>query len=393
MPSKDNTSNAERSFTVADLWGRDGRPAASDVRQKDIGDCYLVAAAGAIAEQTPHEIRDAIRLDEETGSFTVRLFKDGEPQIIQVTQAELRSNLNKRGGSSYGASPEDGDGGLWPAVIEVGYVKLKWGDWETHWKELEGGYPDEALATLTGKQPETLLAEGISNRSMKDIANEINDALEADKRVLLGTNRDPNLGKTLAAAAVLPGMGGLEAAEKYLAAKTDGVVGGHVYMVMGARHDPASDDTILRIRNPWAQNEAGLLEWDKAAEVDVSMKKLQEHSFNRFDLGQLTEQQRELYGQIRQEVGGRASDDAVALATAEANRAGITSVAQLRAATVTDDGKLWVAGQTPGFRAMVDTRADVPPSEESLRDLVAEAQRQQEEQATRQQDPASVRMG
>lgn len=151
--SKESNEVVPRVFTTHDLWGRDGRPAASDVQQKRIGDCYLLAVAGAVAEQTPDVIRNAIGYDRDTGNFTVALFEGGKRSTIQVTQAELRDNLLQRGGSSFGSKSSEVDGGLWPSVIEVGYTKLKWGDWKAGIEQLgKGGDPAEALEVLTGEE-------------------------------------------------------------------------------------------------------------------------------------------------------------------------------------------------------------------------------------------------
>lgn len=48
------TTHAKSShvFTEKDLWGADGRPGGNDIQQKWLGDCFLVAAAGSVAQQT-----------------------------------------------------------------------------------------------------------------------------------------------------------------------------------------------------------------------------------------------------------------------------------------------------------------------------------------------------
>lgn len=83
-------------FTEKDLWGADGRPGGTDIDQKRLGDCFLVAAAESVAQQTPDVIRCGIRYDAQTGSFSVRLFKDGQWTSVSVTQAELHQTLKTK---------------------------------------------------------------------------------------------------------------------------------------------------------------------------------------------------------------------------------------------------------------------------------------------------------
>lgn len=401
MSTAGNHADYPRPFTDADLWGRDGKPGANDVQQKNIGDCYLVAVAGMVAEQTPHIIRNAIDHDQKTGNFTVKLFENGKRSVIQVTQEELQNNLLERGGSSFGSKSNQVDGGLWPAVIEIGYAKLKWGDWETGLQKLDkGGDPAVALEAITGKKPMTLDAEAVSRTEMREIAGQINAALEDGKRVMMATNEDPSVGRALLTALVFPAMAPRILHDlKQAKTDSDGVAGNHVYMVMGARFDPEANDSLIRVRNPWGQNRVNGQwgrhegEWSDSAEIEVSLRTMleeQTRSLNRFDIGQVPAQQRELFDGIRKQADG-ASDAAIALAAVQASREGITSVDKLRAVTVSDDGKLWVAGNIPGYRTAVDMTVDLPPVEESLQGLALEAQRLHQDKIASQQDLSASR--
>lgn len=387
-----------RRFTEQDLWGRDGQPGGNDVEQKRFGDCYFVSAAGAVAQQTPEIIRKAIAYDADTGNFSVRLFHQGEWTTTTVTQAELQDNLDRRGGSSFGSQAPQAGGGLWPAVYEVGYAKQRWGNWERGSEQLgKGGNPSEALEAITGTRPAQLDGETVLGLGARDVADRINRALDTGQRVLMSTNKDPwaridgsmpNALWNLADSVRRPGT------------ESDGVTGNHVYMVMGARYDAQSDETVLRIRNPWGHNRIrGKLgginqeEYSHAAEIEVRLDDLirdDTRSLNRFDIGRLGPQQRALFEEIRGQVKGLASEDAVALAASQANREGITSVSALKAIAVTEDGKLWIAGMVPGYRTMVDTHAPLPPAEASLRQLARESQ---VEAAVQAPDPLVVHRG
>ena len=84
-------SNRKTAFTEEDLYGPSGRPHASDVHQDKLQNCYFLAPIGALAEQQPDRIRDAIRFDSETGEFTARLYSPpnaGERQAGQSATTE-----------------------------------------------------------------------------------------------------------------------------------------------------------------------------------------------------------------------------------------------------------------------------------------------------------------
>lgn len=66
-------SNRKTQFTEESLYGPSGRPQASDIHQDILQNCYFLAPIGALAEQQPDRIRDPMRLNSETGDFTVRL--------------------------------------------------------------------------------------------------------------------------------------------------------------------------------------------------------------------------------------------------------------------------------------------------------------------------------
>lgn len=99
----------DRQYTTADLYGSDGRPRASDIDQDRIFNCYFLAPIGALGEQQPDRIRDAIRFDPKTGDFAVRLYRPpnaderGRGQTgpmeesVTVSQDDLRRNIERLG--------------------------------------------------------------------------------------------------------------------------------------------------------------------------------------------------------------------------------------------------------------------------------------------------------
>ena len=118
-------SKKERKLTDADLYGADGRPHAADIHQDRLFDCYFVAPMGALSEQQPDRIRDAIRFDPASGDFTVTLYRPpnaeekgkGQTSPIQesivVSQEDIRRNISK--GEKHSAANK-----VCPMVLAVG---------------------------------------------------------------------------------------------------------------------------------------------------------------------------------------------------------------------------------------------------------------------------------
>lgn len=85
----------QRQYTAADLYGSDGRPHAADIRQDNIYNCYFLAPMGALSEQQPDRIRDAVRFNPETGDFTVRLYRPpSEQERIQGRTGPIEEPIN-----------------------------------------------------------------------------------------------------------------------------------------------------------------------------------------------------------------------------------------------------------------------------------------------------------
>jgi hypothetical protein len=52
-------------YTNQQLYGANGEPQIVDIKQDELNDCYLVSSMGALAEQQPDRIRDAIRYEPD----------------------------------------------------------------------------------------------------------------------------------------------------------------------------------------------------------------------------------------------------------------------------------------------------------------------------------------
>lgn len=109
-------------FGYLPLFGPTGVPSPDDVRQGALGDCFLMAAMAAIAQQDPSAIRRMIT-DHGNGTYTVHL-ASGDVTVDD----QLPMVFDDSPGPAY-AHPAPA-GALWPAIIEKAVALAAGGDYE-----------------------------------------------------------------------------------------------------------------------------------------------------------------------------------------------------------------------------------------------------------------------
>jgi len=230
-----NPQPAGPKFTDKNLYGPNS-PSANDIRQTAFGDCYFVATLGAVAQENPKAIRDAIYYDPNSTQFRVRLYDlKGVVKYIWVTQAELQDNVKRQGGSYVD------DTGIyertWPAVMETAYAKMfdtnpADGLGEGYQKIIHGGWPSDAMMAITGN----------AGTQMKYVyyyvLGQSGSVFLLGSRVALSLQQHKDV--TL-----------WSVPEKAGSAK-DGLVNNHVYTVMSATQNGM--DWNITVRNPWGTN-------------------------------------------------------------------------------------------------------------------------------------------
>lgn len=233
-------------FDASDLYGPTGKPTQNDIQQNAFGDCYYVATLAAVAQQQPSRIQDAISFDARTGNFTVTLYdKSGNPQQIEVTQAEIASNIQRQGGST--ADNTKVDDRIWPDVMEVAYAKqldTNHADGiEQGYTDLaDGGWPQDAMQAVTGDRGGELRY----NEGFFESGSDARDRLANQVNAALGNGRPVTLWSVPENRSIWDKLTGSEGTQ-------DGLVDNHVYSVESVTKD-SNGDWQVTLRNPWATN-------------------------------------------------------------------------------------------------------------------------------------------
>lgn len=262
-------------YTAADLYGADGHPRAADIHQDQIFDCYFVAPMGALAERQPDRIREAVAFNAETGDFTVRLYRPPTAQergqgrlhpieeSIVVSQTDVQANIRERGGGT-ADNNRARTGPLWPTVIEAAFAELYGRDPQGR-VDLERGYRvigdvtgggslSDGMYALTGDAGRTLQIKRAGAPPMRSTGPD-----HVAPPTPPGYN-GPRVGEKVPFDAAVAEVERALAARQPVSMSTqgrdvpDGLEASHAYMVMGIARDPQTNDTLVTLRNPYADN-------------------------------------------------------------------------------------------------------------------------------------------
>lgn len=119
-----------------------------DIKQGFCGDCYFLSSISSLAE-FPDRVKDIFLTKEinEAGCYALRLFVNGEPEIVVVDDYFPWHPFNK----DWAFSRSNDDHEIWVMLLEKAWAKV-FGSYQ----RIEGGQAGEALPALTGA-PTTVL--------------------------------------------------------------------------------------------------------------------------------------------------------------------------------------------------------------------------------------------
>ncbi len=211
-------------------------PAATDVRQGDVGDCYWMASLGAVAKQDPNRIRSMFT-DNGDGTYTVRLYNNGKAEFVTVDTELPVSAAGKFVFANQGGTASDSANELWVALAEKAYAQANESGWTgqdgtnsynglggaladgaSNNDGINGGWPKDALGQITA-------ANVTSVTTASSAFADIRAAFDAGRPVTFVTKVAP---------------------------ASDAVVGNHVYTMVGYN---ATNHTVT-LRNPWGSGYA-----------------------------------------------------------------------------------------------------------------------------------------
>jgi len=218
-----------------------------DVQQNNLGDCYFLAALGAVAFDSPTTIQNMfVSHNDDNGdgiidSWTVRMFNNGVADYVTVdrflpTGADGRAVFAGWGGGHF-SNPNNE---LWVALLEKAYAQFNESGWigqdntnsyngttlsttpvSNNNAGINGGFAEVALRQITGLNA---ARHGMTTNFLfiriSDSVNEMINAFNNDRMVVLCTPSNPE----------------------------SIIVGNHCYTLVG--YNAATDR--FQIYNPWA---------------------------------------------------------------------------------------------------------------------------------------------
>jgi hypothetical protein len=148
------------------LFGTSGQPSFTDVRQGDLGDCWLLASLAEVAYRDPQAIVQmftpdgtALEYGVEANLYKVRLYDSKGVAHSVVVDTELPVNTDANS-PAYADRVENGV--LWVALAEKAYAQANGAGFVTtehvgmdRYGALNGGDPAWALEAITGNPPPT----------------------------------------------------------------------------------------------------------------------------------------------------------------------------------------------------------------------------------------------
>ena len=166
-------------------------PTLDDIKQGDLGDCYLIAALGALAYMSPEYIHRAIKKNPD-GTYSVTFYERAEqggytaidPPIVVTPDFPMSDDLDENGNPKPFATSTDEDE-VWVSLIEKAYVKWKTGGTKReNYEAIEGGWPGEVMESLTGRESYSI--KKLHALSTDKLGEEIRWALGRGKPVTVG---------------------------------------------------------------------------------------------------------------------------------------------------------------------------------------------------------------
>jgi hypothetical protein len=231
-PHNGNTDASKASGK--NLWGEFANPIDAIkpdavVQPYGIGSCYFVAALASLAKTNPQKVRDMITVNDD-GSYTVKF--PGASHSVTVEKPTDKEIEKDGGATKYG---------LWSLVLQKAYGKYCGGGKETDLEGADGGSMFSAGVRILNDKgaPWAGIGQMLPVMSWKSMDQSLQAALNPDNPkdalpVVASTSKSLFSSET-----------------------TDKFVRGHVYSVLGYKHDGNDvKQSKVTVRNPWGGDNA-----------------------------------------------------------------------------------------------------------------------------------------
>ncbi len=214
QPTLTDNSITYKDFSTHQLFSDNG-PAAADIKQGYLGDCYFLSTLSSIAKVNANVIRQSV-VDLGDGTYGVQFTRNGAKLFVRV-DGQLPTWYGQLAYADQGAQNS-----IWVSIMEKAFAEFRTNG--NSYGSLEGGWMDEVYAAL-GKNANTLWSANNGNALLTWMQQQ----LAAGKSVTMAVGNVP-------AGAPL--------------------IGDHAYMVDAVIKD-VNGNMTLRLRNPWGVDGAG----------------------------------------------------------------------------------------------------------------------------------------
>lgn len=208
-----------RTFAGNPLFSASG-PRLADIRQQALGDCWLLAGLGAIANDNPFAIRQNV-VDFDDGTYGVRLGSnyyrvDNDLPVLNAAAARpVYADLGQ--GNS-----------MWAAIVEKAFTHYRFG--LNTYASIEGGWAVEVNRAFGTVAAGDRAISSYANAAA--LGNEIFTRWNSYSAVTIGFN-----------GGVIPA--------------TTPLINFHMYTVTSVARNAAGAVTTITLRNPWGRDGAG----------------------------------------------------------------------------------------------------------------------------------------
>jgi hypothetical protein len=208
-----------RRFAGNPLFSSSG-PRYTDIRQGNLGDCWVLAGLGAIANDNPHRLRQYV-VDFDDGTYGVRLgnnvyrVDDDLPVVSSSSTSPVYAQLGAQNS-------------MWVAIVEKAYALYRTG--ANSYASIEGGWSVHVNQAFGSTSAGEKAISSYSNATA--LANDIYNRWVGFQAVTIGF-----AGGSIAAGAPL--------------------INSHMYTVISVTRNSSGVVTSIRLYNPWGVDGAG----------------------------------------------------------------------------------------------------------------------------------------